>query len=202
MTKFQNYKHYKLPITINPLEYGKLLVQISDLFILQFNKTNIAIINQFKDHNKIKFYREGDLIFNYTDHKIDNNTFVRSLENRKFTFKNGELISVDFQKLILQIVLISLILLIYSISSENSYNLNIALAGLSNKNIFKDIIKKIENIYKNNKAELFILFEFSLVILIYLICFVIFPDNSTNIALAGLSTKNIIKLRKIKSKHS
>jgi hypothetical protein len=54
MTKFQNYKHYKLPITINPLEYGKLLVQISDLFILQFNKTNIAIINQFKDHNKIK----------------------------------------------------------------------------------------------------------------------------------------------------
>ena len=25
MINYQNYKHYKLPITINPLEYGKLI---------------------------------------------------------------------------------------------------------------------------------------------------------------------------------
>jgi hypothetical protein len=76
-----------------------------------------------------------------------------------------------------------------------------AFVGLSPKNIFKDIIKKLEIIYKNNKAELFIIFEFSLIFLIYLIFFVIFPEDSTNITLAGISTKNIVKLRKISNKN-
>jgi hypothetical protein len=77
-----------------------------------------------------------------------------------------------------------------------------AFVGLSPKNIFKDIIKKLENIYKNNKAELFIIFEFFLLFLIYLIFFVIFPEDNTNLVMAGLSSKNIIKLRKTKSIHN
>lgn len=97
MTKFQNYKHYKLPITMNPLEYGKLLVQISDTYIVQFNRTNISIIIQNKEFNEVKFFRKGNLIFKYNDHIIDNNTFIRSLENKKFTFKNGELILIDIK---------------------------------------------------------------------------------------------------------
>jgi hypothetical protein len=96
MIKYQNYKHYKLPITINPLEYGKLVYQNINFYILCFNKTNLALINQHDLYNQVKFYREGDFIFEYKDHKIDNNSFVRSLDNKKFTFKNGELISVDF----------------------------------------------------------------------------------------------------------
>jgi len=31
MIKFQNYKHYKLPITLNPLDYGKLIIKFDEL---------------------------------------------------------------------------------------------------------------------------------------------------------------------------
>jgi hypothetical protein len=87
MTKFQNYKHYKLPITLNPLEYGKLIIQIDKLFVVQFNRTNVVLITQHEGFNQVKFYKEGDLIFNYKDHKINDSTFIRSLENKRFTFK-------------------------------------------------------------------------------------------------------------------
>lgn len=88
---FQYYYKYKLPITINPLEYGKLVNKIGNLYTIQVNKTNIAIITQFELFNEVKFFKEGELIYQYKDHKIDENTFVRSLDNKKFTFKNNEL---------------------------------------------------------------------------------------------------------------
>jgi len=59
MIKYQNYKHYKLPITINPLDYGKLIIQIKNIFVVQFNETNIFLINQYDELNKIKFFRKG-----------------------------------------------------------------------------------------------------------------------------------------------
>jgi hypothetical protein len=95
MTKFQNYRHYKLPITLNPLEYGKLIYQNINIYIISFNRTNIALITQHDLFNHIKFFKEGNLIFEYNDHKIDNTTFVRTLENKKFTFKNYKLISIN-----------------------------------------------------------------------------------------------------------
>lgn len=98
MLKYQNYKHYKLPITINPLDYGKLILKIEELniFIIQINRTNIALIFEYELFNHIKLFREGDFIFEYNDHKIDELTFVRSLNNKKFTFKNNELSTIDF----------------------------------------------------------------------------------------------------------
>jgi hypothetical protein len=121
MIKFQNYKHYKLPITINPLEYGKLIYQNINFYILCFNKTNLALITANDLYNHIKFYREGNFIFEYKDHKIDDSTFVRSIANKKFTFKNGKIISIDYQELIVLIAIITLILFI--ISPENSLNI-------------------------------------------------------------------------------
>jgi hypothetical protein len=89
--KYQNYKHYKLPITMDPLKYGKLILNIEKLFIVQVNKTNVAIINQHKELNSIKLFKEGDLIFNYKDIKINDNSFVRHIENNKFIFINNAL---------------------------------------------------------------------------------------------------------------
>nr|WRO45318.1 hypothetical protein [Russula virescens] len=104
MIKYQNYKKYKLPITMNPLKYGKLIYQNINFYFIQINKTNLALINQYDLYNHVKFFKEGDLIFEYKDHKIDDNSFVRSLENRKFTFKDSELISIDSKNLILLII--------------------------------------------------------------------------------------------------
>jgi hypothetical protein len=95
MTNRQNYKHYKLPITIKPLEYGKLIYQNINIYVICFNRINIALINQNDLYNHVKIYREGNFVFEYKDHKIDDNSFVRSIENVKFTFKDNKLISID-----------------------------------------------------------------------------------------------------------
>lgn len=93
--KFQNYKHYKLPITINPLEYGKLVEQIDNKYIIQITPKTFSIITQFDEFNEVKFFREGDLAFIYKDHKIDDSTFIRSIDNKKFTFENNKLVTTE-----------------------------------------------------------------------------------------------------------
>jgi hypothetical protein len=95
---YQYYHHHKLPITMNPLNYGKLIKHVDNEYIIQINKTNIAIINKYDELNHIKFYKEGDLIYEYKDHKIDDSTFIRSLGNKKFTFKNNELVLLTIDK--------------------------------------------------------------------------------------------------------
>ena len=54
MIKYQNYKHYKLPITIEPLNYGKLIINVDSIFIVQINRTNIALIHEFEKINQVK----------------------------------------------------------------------------------------------------------------------------------------------------
>ena len=98
MIKFQNYKHYKLPITINPLEYGKLIYHNDNIYIVQFNRTNVVLINKNDLENHVKFYKEGVLIYEYKDLKLSNNSFIRSLQNNIFTFKDNKLILVNTQK--------------------------------------------------------------------------------------------------------
>ena len=93
--KYQNYKHYKLPITINPLDYGKLIYTADNIYIIQITSRTIAVIFQNDLFNEVKFFKEGDLAFIYKDHKLDDNTFIRSLDNKKFTFKNNKLILID-----------------------------------------------------------------------------------------------------------
>jgi hypothetical protein len=98
--KYQNYNHYKLPISINPLNYGKLIIQIENLFIIQVNKTNIALITEYNELNHIKLFREGDFVLEYRDHKTSENLFVRTLNNKKYTFKDTKLIETTIVRLI------------------------------------------------------------------------------------------------------
>lgn len=63
MIKYQNYKHYNLPIIIEPLKYGKLIVNVDSMFVVQINKTNTPLIHEFENLNQVKFFKEGDLIF-------------------------------------------------------------------------------------------------------------------------------------------
>ena len=100
MIKYQNYKYYKLPITIKPLKYGKLIVNVDSMFVVQINKTNIALIHEFEKINKVKIFKEGDLIFEYSDHKLEDGTFIRVIDNKKFRFENNELKSVTDKILI------------------------------------------------------------------------------------------------------
>lgn len=95
---YQYFYHHKLPITMNPLEYGKLIKQKDNEYLIQVNRTNLAIITQFDEFNEVKFYKEGDLAYEWRDHKIDDSTFIRSLGNKKYTFKNNELVLLTIDK--------------------------------------------------------------------------------------------------------
>jgi hypothetical protein len=97
LIRYQNYKHYRLPITINPLEYGKLILKIDELklFIMQVNRTNMVLVYENEEFNIVKFFNEGNLVFEFKDHKYNDNKFIRSLDNKKFTFKNNKLTEIN-----------------------------------------------------------------------------------------------------------
>jgi hypothetical protein len=62
MLKHQNYLHYKLPITMNPEEFGKIIDQYDNKHIVQLNTTNVAVIKKIDKDNFVKFFRKGELI--------------------------------------------------------------------------------------------------------------------------------------------
>ena len=95
MIKYQNHSHYKLPITTNPLEYGKLIEQIGNKYIIHLNTFNILILNEKENENFVKLFRKGEFIFEFKDLKISENTFYRFIQDQKYTFKNSKLISTE-----------------------------------------------------------------------------------------------------------
>jgi|SRR5712664_1343626 len=178
--KYQNYSHYKLPITIDPLKYGKLIEIIGNKYIITLTTpTNIAVVEQTNNENLVRIFRKGEFIFEFKDLKIDDNTFIRTILDQKYTFKDSVLISTE-------IISAHGCIKIYPLFENTITPLN-------------KLIKYFKKIYEHKKAELFILFELFLIFLVYFICFVLFPEEGVNISAAGISNYNIIKLRKTRS---
>jgi len=48
---------------MNPLEYGKLITQIGNEYIIQINKTNVVKIIQEGITNKVELFRSGILTY-------------------------------------------------------------------------------------------------------------------------------------------
>jgi DNA polymerase type B, organellar and viral len=96
--RYQNFQDHKLPITMNPLEYGKLIRKIDNIFIVQINKTNLVDITQEENINIVKLFVNTEEVLQYKDIKINNYTFERYLGNQKFIFKNGELVLLSIEK--------------------------------------------------------------------------------------------------------
>jgi hypothetical protein len=180
MKKYQNYSNYKLPITINPLEYGKLIEQFDNKFIIQLNTNNIVVIKQIENVNYVKLFRKGNLIFEFRDIILSDNNFIRTISDQRFTFKDNKLISTEIVVLNKYIKIFESKLIKYdSLNTPSKIN-----------NIFKFLENTV--IFKNYKAELFIVFELFLIFLVYLICFVIFPEDNIITNLAVFPFKNKI----------
>jgi hypothetical protein len=95
MTKIQIYSHYKLPITMEPLKFGKLLDQSNNKFIIQLNTKNIAIINNYDNENFVRIFKNGDLVLEFRDTFIADNSFSRLIRDTKFTFVNERLAKTE-----------------------------------------------------------------------------------------------------------
>jgi hypothetical protein len=91
-TSYPQYPRHKLPITMDPLKYGKLMKNIGNIFVMKVNQKNIAIITQKDDVNEVEFFISGELKYKYTDRKVNNSIIVRTLDNKQFTFREGKLV--------------------------------------------------------------------------------------------------------------
>jgi hypothetical protein len=76
---------------MDPLEYGKLIDKTGNKYIVQINEKNLAIISVNDGYNEVKFFRSGNLIYQWIDKVIDNITFSRIIGKKEFIFKNNEL---------------------------------------------------------------------------------------------------------------
>lgn len=93
--KYQKYSHYLLPIAINPLEYGKLIEQFGNKYIIQLNTSNILVIKTLDNENFIRFFRKGDLMIEFIDTKISDIKFTRTISDQRFTFEKNKLITTE-----------------------------------------------------------------------------------------------------------
>jgi len=83
--QYQLYKHYKLPVTMDPLKYGKLTYydKATNTYIIQITPlTHAHVMPAVEDginENKVQIFKNGAMILEYTDRMIDDNTFIRIL---------------------------------------------------------------------------------------------------------------------------
>jgi hypothetical protein len=93
----QNYKHYKLPITMDPLQYGNPVnvFNVNDgltVYVIQSNNGNVfnieVTINSETNlkTNEVKAFRKGMLILTYEDTQIEGGNFIRTINNNKYHY--------------------------------------------------------------------------------------------------------------------
>lgn len=94
-TKFHTiFSRYKLPISLEPLDYGTLIHKdiSQNIYIMRINKTNIATIRCTDNINYVSINRDGLEPITYKDIKIDSNTFIRQLNSVEYRYHNNELV--------------------------------------------------------------------------------------------------------------
>jgi uncharacterized ubiquitin-like protein YukD len=162
---------------MDPLKYGKLLDQTNNKFIIQLTTKNVAVITHYEKENFIRIFKNGDLVLEFRDKFINENSFIRTLNDTKFLFENDKLISTQ------------ILSALGAFTIFNSDNINPL------KNPIEYFYKT--NIFKNYQAELFILMEVVLILLVILFCILTEDSDPIQKIMAG----NIIKLRKVAPKY-
>jgi hypothetical protein len=91
---FQNYKNNNLPISMNPMDYGRLIIQnkieSGINYIIQNEKGLTINFNKFENYNEVEFFKTGISLIKFTDNLINKTNFIRTIDNNKFYFKNNE----------------------------------------------------------------------------------------------------------------
>lgn len=91
--KFQNYKNYKLPISMDPIDYGRLIIQnkinADTNYIIQNENEQTINFSKFDNHNEVEFFKSGISLIKFTDIFINKLQFMRKIDNKTFYFENG-----------------------------------------------------------------------------------------------------------------
>jgi len=103
-TKFQTYYKNKLPIinTGSVNEYGKVLSRSNDQYTIYVNSNTIIILDlsiiNNQQVNNIKYIKNGQLLFNWTDTIINKNSIIREIGKSIYYYENMELVLVKVIK--------------------------------------------------------------------------------------------------------
>lgn len=104
-TNYQFYRHYKLPITMDPLKYGIVihLDKTNNTYVVQITSLTIAKISVKrigdKTINEVEIYREGHLFLKYVDTSNPKEGFVRRIGKNTYNYDSkGKLILFELDK--------------------------------------------------------------------------------------------------------
>jgi hypothetical protein len=92
----QKFKNFNLPISMNPMDFGRLInqykIENGIVYILQNENEQTITFNKFENHNEIEFFKSGISLVKFKDIFINSseNKFMRVIDNKSFYFKNGE----------------------------------------------------------------------------------------------------------------
>jgi hypothetical protein len=88
-----NFKDMKLPISINPNDFGKIINKTSitegNIYLIQDNLGRSIIFKDFEKENQVNYFKDQNLILNFIDNKFSEGKFLRILGKRKIFFENG-----------------------------------------------------------------------------------------------------------------
>ena len=73
---------------MDPLKFGKLLDHTNNKYIMLLTTKNIAVIMHYEKENFIRIFKNGDLVLEFRDTFISDNSFSRFINDTKFTFIN------------------------------------------------------------------------------------------------------------------
>jgi hypothetical protein len=88
-----NFKDMKLPISIDPNDFGKIINKTSiaegNIYHIQDNLERAIIFKEFEKENQIEYFKNQNLILEFKDNKYSEGKFLRILGKRKLFFENG-----------------------------------------------------------------------------------------------------------------
>jgi len=94
--KFQTYSKYKLPIAFEPSKYENVVKFGKSLYMVPLNGSYFIKIKYFNTNlTESKLYFKDQVVLEYKDRKIDENSFVRTIGKNKYTYLLSKLELVE-----------------------------------------------------------------------------------------------------------
>jgi hypothetical protein len=86
----QKIKNLEIPISMNSEDYGRIILNKENIFIIQNNKNQTINFTKFENNNEVKYFKNGILLIQFKDIILSEDSFIRIIDNKQIHFKNGE----------------------------------------------------------------------------------------------------------------
>jgi hypothetical protein len=95
----QNIKGIKIPISMIPSDFGTIVKTIKSIFIIQNELGQTITLEQIGKNNLISIASKRKVLISFEDKFIEENKFVRILDNKKYYFiNNKEIVKIEILK--------------------------------------------------------------------------------------------------------